>query len=77
MNIIIRTSIKEFILDFDNKEKLLEFYDEIKVLLMDPTNTTCVKYQQGEFIQLFPAMLIKNSVIEIKDLVVEPAFFTW
>lgn len=65
MMIRIRSVIQVFALRFDTDEEFKKVHLQIVEALTDDTNTKGVHYEKGEISQMFPALMLKNSVIEI------------
>lgn len=65
MVIKIISSFKEFSLNFSNEEDFIKIHEQITEALTDDSNTKGAFYEKDKSSQFFPALLLKNSVIEI------------
>lgn len=65
MVIKIISSLKEFTLSFENEEEFVKIHEQILEALTDDSNTKGVFYEKESTSQFFPALFLKNTVIEI------------
>lgn len=65
MVIKIISSFKEFTLSFENEEEFVKIHEQILEALTDDSNIKGVYYEQENSSQFFPALFLKNAVIEI------------
>lgn len=76
MTITISTPSEKKILSFDSVEELDTFNQKIKSALIDEKNTMIATYAKDNINYVFPAQVLKNSLIEIKyDEPTGPFFF--
>lgn len=68
MYITIKTGQEYKTCKFNTIEELCDFRDQIVAALEDPTNTKKAEYVSTEDkYLLFPALLLKNSLIEVNQ----------
>ena len=65
MIIRIRSSVQVFALTFENDEEFKKIHHQIVEALTDSNNTKGVNYEKDGIVRMFPALLLKNSIIEI------------
>jgi len=66
MVIKIINSFKEFSLTFESEEDFIKIHEQILEALTDDSNTKGVFYEQDSSSKFFPALFLKNSIIEIE-----------
>lgn len=76
MVIKIISSFKEFTLSFESEADFKEKHEQIVEALTDESNTKGVYYEQEKSSSFFPALFLKNAVIEIQKTTngVSPVF---
>jgi len=65
MKVKIDTVNESYTLPFSTKELFELFTEQVKVALLDETNTKGAKYESDKTSMYFPSLLLKNSVVEI------------
>ncbi|WP_312079489.1 hypothetical protein [Chryseobacterium sp.] len=65
MTIKIISSFKEFILEFKNEEDFTKVHEQILEAVTDDANVKGVFYEDDGKSNFFPALFLKQSVIEI------------
>ncbi|WP_294216777.1 hypothetical protein [uncultured Chryseobacterium sp.] len=74
MKIEIKTPAEKFTLEFENEEAFRKIHDEITEALTDDMNVRGVFYDKGDISMMFPALLLKNSIITIyKETSADPS----
>ncbi len=65
MKIEIKAPAEKFTLEFEDEETFKKIHNEITEALIDDMNIRGVFYDKGDISMMFPALLLKNSVIII------------